>query len=137
MFPMKKPRSFSRDFKLKVVMRMEAGENVAALAREFGVQRPLLYRWRNAFRSGGKQALRNRRGRPVLPEAVEVATSHDPSQEARDLVEARRRIAELERKIGQQQVDIDFFKEALRHLEASRQQNSALGVTASSRASRR
>jgi transposase-like protein len=137
MFPMKKLRSFSRDFKLKVVERMEAGENVAALAREMDVQRPLLYRWRDAFRSGGKRALRNRRGRPVFPAAAEVAASRDPSQEARDLVEAQRRIAELERKIGQQQVDLDFFKEALRHLEASRRQNSMPGATAFSRASRR
>ncbi|MEO4042947.1 helix-turn-helix domain-containing protein [Hoeflea sp. CAU 1731] len=137
MFPKKKPRGFSRDFKLKVVERMEAGENVAALARELDVQRPRLYRWRNAFRSGGKRALRNRRGRPVLPPAVEMANSRDPSQEARDLVEARRRIAELERKIGQQQVDLDFFKEALRHLEASRRHSSVPGETASSRASKR
>ena len=54
MFPTKKPRSFSREFKLKVVKRMEAGENVAALGRELDIQRPLLYRWRNAFRTGGE-----------------------------------------------------------------------------------
>jgi hypothetical protein len=66
-----------------------------------------------------------------------MAHSRDPSQEARDLVEARRRIAELERKIGQQQVDLDFFKEALRHLEASRRYSSVHGETASSRASKR
>ena len=137
MFPTKKPRSFSRDFKLKVVERMEAGENVAALAHELGIQRPLLYRWRNAFRSGGKRALRTRRGRPVLPETVGRATAHDPSQDARDLIAARRRIADLERKIGQQQLDLDFFKEALRHLEASRRHSSVPGATASSRTSRR
>ena len=137
MFPTKKPRSFSREFKLKVVQRMESGENVAALARELDIQRPLLYRWRNAFRTGGKRALRNRRGRPVLPEPVDTITAQDPSQEARDLVAARRRIADLERKIGQQQLDLDFFKEALRHLEASRRHNGVPGATASSRASRR
>ena len=137
MYPQQKPRSFSREFKLKVVERMEAGENVSALARELDIRRPLLYRWRNAFRGGGKDALHGRRGRPVLPPAVEMASAGDPPQEARDLVEARRRIAELERKIGQQQVDLDFFKEALRHLEASRRHNSVPGETASSRASRR
>jgi hypothetical protein len=34
-------------------------------------------------------------------------------------------------------LDLDFFKQALRHIEAARQQNSARGVTASSPTSRR
>jgi hypothetical protein len=33
-----------------------------------------------------------------------------------DLARAQRRVAELERKIGQQQVDLDFFRRALRHV---------------------
>jgi hypothetical protein len=43
----------------------------------------------------------------------------------------------LERKIGQQQLDMDFFRQALRHIEAARPQNSGRGVTASSPTSRR
>jgi hypothetical protein len=53
------------------------------------------------------------------------------------LAGARARIAELERKIGQQQVDIDFFQEALRQIEGIRRANAALGVTASTRSSKR
>jgi transposase-like protein len=41
-------RSFSREFKLREVQRMEAGENVSALARELTVKREILYRWRDA-----------------------------------------------------------------------------------------
>jgi hypothetical protein len=33
-----------------------------------------------------------------------------------ELARAQRRVAELERKIGQQQVDLDFFRRALRHV---------------------
>ena len=37
-----------------------------------------------------------------------------------DLARAQRRVAELERKIGQQQVDLDFFRRALRHVRERR-----------------
>src|ERR1700716_3835726 len=56
-------RVFSREFKLKVVRRMLAGENVSALARELKILRKDLYVWRDRFRSGGPLALRGR-GRP-------------------------------------------------------------------------
>jgi len=58
-------RSFSREFKLRAVQRMEAGENVSALARELSVKRVMLYRWRDARRLGGVEALRlkGRQGR--------------------------------------------------------------------------
>ena len=35
----KEPRRFSREFKLAVLARMEAGENVSALSRELGIRR--------------------------------------------------------------------------------------------------
>lgn len=50
---------------------------------------------------------------------------------------SRYRAAELERKVGQQQLDLEFFREALRHVEALRRANGLPGVTASSPASRR
>jgi hypothetical protein len=56
---------------------------------------------------------------------------------AGDLADARRQVAELQRKVGQQQLDLDFFKQALRHIEESRRPNSGPGVTASSPRSRR
>ena len=62
-------RSFSRAFKLEVVGRMEAGENVSALSREVEVKRPILYRWRDAWRLGGEAALRLK-GRPSKAEAA-------------------------------------------------------------------
>lgn len=53
------------------------------------------------------------------------------------LAKARRRIVELERKIGQQQVELDFFQEALRHVRGSQQQKDAPGGAASSKSSRK
>ena len=101
-------RVFSREFKLKVVRRMLAGENVSALARELKVLRKDLYVWRDRFRSGGPEALRGR-GRPpkAAPASVVRSTPTKPTISPPDA--ASKRIAELERKIGQQQVELDFF----------------------------
>jgi hypothetical protein len=56
---------------------------------------------------------------------------------AAELETARRRIAELERKIGQQQLDLDFFQRALRHVGAPRQPGTKPGVTGSTKSSKR
>jgi len=126
-------RSFSRAFKLKVIERLEAGESGSELSRELAVKRTLLYRWRDAFRRGGELALRAGRGRPPRAEALAMAAARGPAAKALGLAEARRQIVELQRKVGQQQLDLDFFKQALQHIEASRRP----GVTASTRSSRR
>ena len=130
-------RTFSRAFKLKAIERMDAGENVSALSRELGVKREILYRWRSQYRDGGELRLRERRGRPKLAEAQAMAVERGVAGEAADLAQARRQIAELERKIGQQQLDLDFFRGALRRIEASRQASETPGATVSSSRSRR
>ena len=129
-------RSFSRAFKLDVVRRMEAGENIAALSREVEVKREVLYRWRDAFRIGGEAALRLR-GRPSKADAVVMQLARGVAGKADDLAEARWQIDQLQRKVGQQALDLDFFKAALRRIEASRRPSDRSGVTASSPTSRR
>lgn len=126
---MSKPRRrFSREFKEKVVRRMLAGANVSALARELGLGCPMLHKWRDRLRSGGVEALRG----PGRPRRAATAEST-----ATELGAALDRIAELERKIGQQQVDLDFFQQALRQVEAARQPSDGSGVTGSTRSSKR
>lgn len=135
----RKNRVFSREFKLSAVCRMLAGENVSALSRELKVLRKDLNCWRDRFRSGGPDALRGR-GRPrKVAVAAAPAEGHPTLQSVPDaqLAAARARIAELERKIGQQQVDIDFFRSALRQVEGTRRVNAERGVTAFSRSSKR
>jgi transposase len=127
----KKCRVKSREFKLAAVSRLLAGENVSTLARELRVLRKDLYVWRDRFRSGGPEALRGP-GRPHKVAAGPVATATSAAAEA-----ARRRIAELERKVGQQQIDIDFFRAALRQVEGTRRANAERGVTASTKSSKR
>jgi transposase-like protein len=48
--PGKSPRQFSSAFKQGIVLRLEAGETIAAVAKESGVRRKLLYEWRDAYR---------------------------------------------------------------------------------------
>lgn len=138
--PVKKARVFSRAFKHSAVERMEAGDNVSALARQLGVRRKLLYEWRDAYRAGGVEALRGR-GRPRKG-AVTVGARNKPdggasSGPGADLAAAKQRIAELERKVGQQALEADFLEQALQLLETSRQANGRPGASASTASSRR
>jgi transposase-like protein len=114
---------------------MLAGENVSALARELEVLRKDLYVWRDRFRSGGPEALRSR-GRP---RKSELRPPPDPPDRTKpgELSAARRRIADLERKVGQQQVELDFFQRALRQVREVRQRSGAPGAAASTRSSKR
>jgi len=125
----RKARIFSREFKVSVIRRMLAGENVSAIARELPVRRKDLYVWRERFRAGGAEALRGR-GRP--PKRVATA----PPSAAADLVVAQRRIAELERKIGQQ-LELDFFQRALRRVSGRRRPSDGSGATPSMRSLKR
>ena len=107
-------RVFSREFKLTALRRMMAGENVSELARELKLRRKLLYAWRDNFRDGGAEAL-HPRGRPR-----KVVSKVETRAAAKgDVSVAKRRIAELERKIGQQQLELDFFRRALRRVGGS------------------
>jgi transposase len=124
-------RTFSRDFKLKALERVAQGETIAALSVELGVHRQLLYKWRDAHRAG---TLGARRGRPTKAEALARDVA---GLAAGDLAAARQRIAELERKVGQQAFELDFFQGALRRIKASRQANAGPGATGSSPRSRR
>src|SRR5260370_37729435 len=128
-------RIFSRELKLSVIRRMLAGENVSALARELQVGRKDVQVWRDRFRAGGAAALRGR-GRPpkgVAPAPAAVGSPALPD----DLATAQRRIAELERKIGQQQLELDFFQRALRQVSAPRRPSDGSGAMPSTRSSKR
>jgi transposase-like protein len=144
-------RQFSREFKLAAVSRMAAGENVSALSRELGVARKCLYQWRDRVRLGGAVALRSR-GRMTKAERLQMQSEavgaeevcappavrrrHPPPAPPEELARARDRIAELERKIGRQQLELDFFQRALRHVREVQPPSGGPGGTASTRSSK-
>jgi transposase-like protein len=109
---------------------MDAAADVTALAKELGVQRELLYVWRRKFRSGGAAAL-HAIGRPVNGDrAFGIAPAASLSSA---IGTEQRRIDELERKIGQQQLELDFFRAALRRVGEQRLKKGGPGETPSTR----
>lgn len=124
-----KKRRWTSAFKLAAVTRMSTGVSVSALAEELSVRAELLYDWHRRYRAGGAAALRPM-GRPPIgappfePPPAEPLPS--PSAE-------QRRIEALERKIGQQQLDLDFFRAALRHVRELRRKHGGPGETGSTR----
>jgi len=102
-------RRFSREFKLAAVRRLEEGVSIAEVARGLEVNPNVLHRWRREFRQGPGNAF--------------------PGHGQRRWSEGR--IAELERKIGQQALDLDFLTRAFKRVKESRQKNTGTGETAS------
>jgi transposase len=90
---------YSRDLKIAAMRALDAGATGGEIARKYQVSPHLLERWRGEWRAKGELAFPGigRRG-AALP-AVDDA----------------RRIAELERKIGQLTMENDFLKKALTH----------------------
>ena len=138
----KPSRIFSPEFKEAVVLRMVAGERVYALADELKIKAQVLYRWWSNYDQHGVAALRTGRRRrgvvaPIaLPPAIRSrSTRGRPRQLAPDA--AAKRIAELERKVGEQALEIDFFERALRQLKAARVPSDRRGAGPSSPSSRR
>ena len=102
-----KRKRYSRKFQRMAVERMEACENVEALARELGVRRRCLYKWRRKLESiqPGDEA-----ARPSTH-----ASAH------------RKEIHLLKQLLAEKTLEVDFFKGALQKVEARRQRSSGSG----------
>src|ERR1035441_8748244 len=90
---------YSRDLKIAAMRALDAGSATGEIARKYQLSPKLLERWLGEWRAEGESAFPGvgRRG-DDLP-AVDDA----------------RRVAELERKIGQLTMENDFFKKSLQH----------------------
>jgi transposase-like protein len=85
--------------------RIERGESLAAVARALEIHPNLLQRWRQEFHTSPGRAFPGKgRGRA------------EPD-----------RVAQLERKIGQQTLEIDFLKGCLQRIEQQRELQAVLG----------
>lgn len=105
-------RKFTREFKFAAVEQLERGASAAEVSRVFEVNPGLLHRWRREVRQGPGNAF--------------------PGEGKRRWEESR--LADLERKIGQQTMEIDFLKDCLRRIEEQRPQ-AATGTSRSLRIS--
>jgi hypothetical protein len=97
------------------------------------VHRQRLYEWQDLVRQGGLEALRG----PGRPRKGSLEGPPLKSAILNEGAAARQRIAELERKIGEQQGDLDFFRQALRHVKARQQAAGVSGARRSSKSSKR
>lgn len=91
-------RAFTREFKLAAVGRLETGVLIAELARGLEVNPNVLHRWRLEFGQEPGNAF--------------------PGHCQRRWIEGK--IAELERKAGQQAIEIDCLKGCLQCIEEQR-----------------
>ena len=98
-------RKFTREFKLDAIERLESGASVAEVARALEVNAGLLQRWRQEFRESPGRAFAGAGQRRLDPD----------------------RVAQLERKIGQQTLEIDFLKGCLQRIEQQRQLQAVIG----------
>lgn len=131
----KKHRIFDRAVKIDTVKRMLRCENVSALTWELKISRGMLYRWRDAYhQQEGSNAIRRKAGRPPKSSPI---LDRARAEAAGELAAAGQRIGELERKVGQRQVDLDFFREALRQVATDRAAVSDRGAKAYLRSSKR
>lgn len=115
-----KYRVFGGEFKLRAVERMLTGESATVIARQLRLRRKLLYQWKGAYMLGGVEALERKRGRPRRDQGL--GPPPEPLTARAELLQARQRIAELERKVGKQELELDFFAEALRRVDAVRRE---------------
>jgi len=98
-------RKFTREMKLAAVRQLETGSSAAEVARAFEINPNLLHRWRNEFRHGPGNAF--------------------PGMGKRRWEEAQ--VAKLERKVGQQTLEIDFLKGCLQRIEEQRMLQALTG----------
>jgi transposase len=90
--------TYSRELKIAAMRAMDGGETGAQVARRLEVSPKLLERWRAEWRA---------RGEAGFPGKGNRQSGERPSDE--------KRLAELERKIGQMTMENDFLKKALAH----------------------
>src|SRR2546425_3889563 len=107
-------RQFTKEFKLAAVRRLEQGVSIGEAARALEVNPNVLHRWRREFRQGSGNVF--------------------PGNGKQRWAEGR--IAELERKIGQQALEIDFLKGCLQRIEEQRMLQVLTGNPPSTKGSR-
>ena len=98
-------RRFTQEFKLSAVERLEQGASAAEVSRAFEINPNLLHRWRREFRQGPGNAF--------------------PGEGKRRWEETQ--MAQLERKVGRQAMEIDFLKGCLQRIEQQRKLRASTG----------
>ena len=118
-------RRFEPAYKVGVAKRLLAGASGSKLSRELQIRRSVLYRWRDIYRLEGAAGLNRQPGHPAGParrvapdpEAIAAIEQADAAQAAATAAREAQRRAALERKIGQQALEIDFLRRAFKRVK--------------------
>ena len=102
---------YPKAFRQYAVERLKQCENIVALSKELGVDRRLLYRWRDQL------------------EPAEMGDSPPPANSRESTL--RKEVTRLKRVLAEKTLEVDFFKGALRKVKVRRQQSGDSGGTAS------
>jgi transposase len=106
----KRRKRYPIEFRRMAVERLQRCENIVALAKELGIHRQLLYRWREQ----------------LAPADIGDVPRAENSRE----VTLRKEVNQLKRVLAEKTVELDFFKGALQKVEARRQKKGISGETA-------
>lgn len=104
---------------MAAAQRLLRGESGSELARELDVKRAKLYEWASQLERYGDDAFPGSGRRPEGQARVERGREDEA------------RVAALERKIGQQALEIDFLQQALRRVEDLRHETLVSGGSGS------
>src|ERR1700675_4956922 len=91
-------QQYTRELKIAAMREIDSGKGIAEVARMYQLSPKRLETWKGEWRAKGELAFPGKGARP------------QPRLDAE-------RIAELERKIGQQTMELDFLKKALRRFK--------------------
>ncbi len=97
-----KGRVFTPEFKLSMVQQVLSGEkSIPQLCREYCLSDSCIHNWKKLYREKGEAAF----SAPTTARSAGTALSADEQE----LLELRNRVAQLERFIGQQAVELDIL----------------------------
>ena len=113
----KKGERYGEKFRRRAIEQMNACDNIVRLSRRLGVQRRLLYKWRDDLEALYSQA---ESGLPALNSRESAL---------------RKELNRLKRLLAEKTVEVDFFKGALQRVEARRQNRNVPGERASTKRS--
>ena len=105
----RKYAKYTEDFRRQAVERMKESNNIRALARELGIDKRLLYDWRER--------------------AADLSDQRSPAR--RQARQQETEVKELKRLLAEKTLEVDFFRGALQKVAARRQASGGSGEKAS------
>ncbi|MFZ0288679.1 MAG: transposase [Candidatus Sulfotelmatobacter sp.] len=108
---------YPKEFRRMAVERLKTCDNIVELSQELGVDRRLLYKWRDQF------------------DPFDASEESPPANSRESTL--RKEINQLKRVLVDKTLELDFFKGALQKVEARRQKSGISGERASTTKSKK